>query len=155
MFFHSSYAGRFVTGSRPLTRRIPKQEFRIAANVTRDVQSRGSVHSDCILTVRSAAVGWVDPIMPSGQYQHMAVPPYTRGLEFYGKFLRAAEITVSGIKHHSVNLHDDWKWCRPLFSLDQHHANIDLLIRSGRKDSDPTSTDVRAAFKVVLHRNQL
>jgi NADPH2:quinone reductase len=34
--------------------------------------------------VQAAAVGWVDLIMMSGQYQHMARPPYTPGLEFAG-----------------------------------------------------------------------
>ena len=39
---------------------------------------------DVVLRVRSCAVGWVDLIMSSGQYQHMAPPPYTPGLEFAG-----------------------------------------------------------------------
>jgi len=40
---------------------------------------------DVVLRVRSCAVGWVDLIMSSGQYQHMAAPPYTPGLEFAGE----------------------------------------------------------------------
>ncbi|MEL6177878.1 MAG: NADPH:quinone oxidoreductase family protein [Myxococcota bacterium] len=40
--------------------------------------------SEVLLRVRSCAVGWVDLIMSSGQYQHMAKPPYTPGLEFAG-----------------------------------------------------------------------
>jgi len=39
---------------------------------------------DVVIRVRSCAVGWVDLIMSSGQYQHMAQPPYTPGLEFAG-----------------------------------------------------------------------
>ncbi len=39
---------------------------------------------DVIVAVRSAAVGWVDLLMTSGQYQHMARPPYTPGLESAG-----------------------------------------------------------------------
>jgi NADPH2:quinone reductase len=39
---------------------------------------------DVLLRVRSCAVGWVDLIMSSGQYQHMVEPPYTPGLEFAG-----------------------------------------------------------------------
>jgi NADPH2:quinone reductase len=39
---------------------------------------------DVLLRVRSCAVGWVDLIMSSGQYQHMVHPPYTPGLEFAG-----------------------------------------------------------------------
>ena len=40
---------------------------------------------DVLLRVRSCAVGWVDLLMSSGQYQHMAQPPYTPGLEFAGE----------------------------------------------------------------------
>lgn len=39
---------------------------------------------DVIVQVRSAAVGWVDLLMTSGQYQHMPAPPYTPGLEYAG-----------------------------------------------------------------------
>jgi NADPH:quinone reductase len=39
---------------------------------------------DVIVAVASAAVGWVDLIMTSGQYQHMPKPPYTPGLEYAG-----------------------------------------------------------------------
>ncbi len=41
--------------------------------------------TDVVLRVKSCAVGWVDLIMSSGQYQHMAPPPYTPGLEFSGE----------------------------------------------------------------------
>ena len=41
--------------------------------------------TDVLLRVRSCAVGWVDLLMSSGQYQHMAAPPYTPGLEFAGE----------------------------------------------------------------------
>jgi NADPH2:quinone reductase len=40
--------------------------------------------SDVVVAVRSAAVGWVDLLMSSGQYQHMVQPPYTPGLEYSG-----------------------------------------------------------------------
>ncbi len=43
--------------------------------------ARGEV----IVRVRSASVGWVDLLMTSGQYQHMAKPPYTPGLECAGE----------------------------------------------------------------------
>ena len=39
---------------------------------------------DVVIEVRSAAVGWVDLLMTSGQYQHMPKPPYTPGLEYAG-----------------------------------------------------------------------
>ncbi|MCA9635670.1 MAG: alcohol dehydrogenase catalytic domain-containing protein, partial [Myxococcales bacterium] len=40
--------------------------------------------TDVVIAVESAAVGWVDLLMTSGQYQHMAKPPYTPGLEYSG-----------------------------------------------------------------------
>ena len=40
---------------------------------------------DVIIAVKRAAVGWVDLLMMSGQYQHMARPPYTPGLEYSGE----------------------------------------------------------------------
>lgn len=40
--------------------------------------------SDVIVEIKSAAVGWVDLIMTSGQYQHPPQPPYTPGLEYAG-----------------------------------------------------------------------
>lgn len=40
---------------------------------------------DVIVRVRSAAVGWVDLLMTSGQYQHLPKPPYTPGLESAGE----------------------------------------------------------------------
>jgi len=40
--------------------------------------------TDVIVAVKSAAVGWVDLLMSSGQYQHMPRPPYTPGLEYSG-----------------------------------------------------------------------
>lgn len=39
---------------------------------------------DVIVAIRAAAVGWVDLLMTSGQYQHLAKPPYTPGLEYAG-----------------------------------------------------------------------
>ena len=44
---------------------------------------------DVLVGVRSAAVGWVDLLMSSGQYQHMAAPPYCPGLEYSGEVLWA------------------------------------------------------------------
>jgi NADPH:quinone reductase len=39
---------------------------------------------DVVLRVASAAVGWVDLLMTTGQYQHVPAPPYTPGLEYAG-----------------------------------------------------------------------
>lgn len=41
--------------------------------------------TDVIVAIRSASVGWVDLLMTSGQYQHMAAPPYCPGLEYSGE----------------------------------------------------------------------
>ena len=40
---------------------------------------------DVIIAVKSSAVGWVDLLMTSGQYQHMPPLPYTPGLEYSGE----------------------------------------------------------------------
>jgi NADPH2:quinone reductase len=39
---------------------------------------------EVLIAIRSAAVGWVDLLMTSGQYQHMPPLPYTPGLEYAG-----------------------------------------------------------------------
>ncbi len=44
---------------------------------------------DVVIAVESAAVGWVDLLMTSGQYQHMPTPPYTPGLEYSGRVVWA------------------------------------------------------------------
>ncbi|MBS2030843.1 MAG: NADPH:quinone oxidoreductase family protein [Deltaproteobacteria bacterium] len=44
---------------------------------------------DLVVQVKSAAVGWVDLLMTSGQYQHMPKPPYTPGLECSGEVIWA------------------------------------------------------------------
>lgn len=44
---------------------------------------------EVIIGVQSAAVGWVDLLMTSGQYQHMPAPPYCPGLEYAGNVLWA------------------------------------------------------------------
>ncbi|MGB1275991.1 MAG: alcohol dehydrogenase catalytic domain-containing protein, partial [Nannocystaceae bacterium] len=40
--------------------------------------------TDVLVAVKRAAVGWVDLLMTSGQYQHMPKPPYCPGLEYSG-----------------------------------------------------------------------
>ncbi len=40
--------------------------------------------NDVLVAVKSAAVGWVDLLMTSGQYQHLPKPPYCPGLEYAG-----------------------------------------------------------------------
>lgn len=42
-----------------------------------------------VIAIESAAVGWVDLLMTSGQYQHAAKPPYTPGLEYAGRVVWA------------------------------------------------------------------
>ncbi len=42
---------------------------------------------DVVLQVKSSAIGWVDLMMTSGQYQHQPRLPYTPGLEYSGVVL--------------------------------------------------------------------
>jgi len=52
---------------------------------------------DVIIAIESASVGWVDLLMTSGQYQHMARPPYCPGLEYAGVVAwMGAEAAASG-----------------------------------------------------------
>lgn len=54
--------------------------------------------NEVIVAVRSAQVGWVDLLMTSGQYQHMAKPPYTPGLECAGEIVgRGAAVEAVAI----------------------------------------------------------
>jgi NADPH2:quinone reductase len=41
--------------------------------------------SDLVVRVKSAAVGWVDLLMTSGQYQHAPALPYCPGMEYAGE----------------------------------------------------------------------
>lgn len=52
---------------------------------------------DVIIAIKSASVGWVDLLMTSGQYQHMAKPPYCPGLEYAG-VVAWAGAEVDGVK---------------------------------------------------------
>ena len=52
---------------------------------------------DVVVAVRSAAVGWVDLLMSSGQYQHMAAPPYCPGLEYSGEVLWAGSAATHAV----------------------------------------------------------
>ncbi|MBX3208650.1 MAG: NADPH:quinone oxidoreductase family protein [Labilithrix sp.] len=49
--------------------------------------------NDVVIAIKSASVGWVDLLMTSGQYQHMAKPPYCPGLEYAGVVMwRGADV---------------------------------------------------------------
>ncbi len=55
---------------------------------------------DVVVRVKSAAVGWVDLLMTSGQYQHVPEPPYCPGMEYSG------EIAWAGPEVRSVAVGD-------------------------------------------------
>src|SRR6185503_8825773 len=52
---------------------------------------------DVVVAVKSAAIGWVDLLMASGQYQHVPAPPYTPGLEYAGEVVWCGE-AVDGLE---------------------------------------------------------
>jgi len=60
---------------------------------------------EVLVAVRSAAVGWVDLIMASGQYQHTGTPPYTPGLEYAGE-VAAVGAGVKGLRVGDAVLSD-------------------------------------------------
>lgn len=68
-------------GERPLE--AIEQHLRLEAQLAPDPSDLAS--GDVVIAVRSAAVGWVDLLMTSGQYQHVPEPPYTPGLEYAGE----------------------------------------------------------------------
>ncbi len=68
----------------------------LASHVTLQPQSRPGALGprEVSIAIRSCAVGWVDLLMMSGQYQHMPDPPYTPGLEYAGEVADVgAEVT--------------------------------------------------------------
>ncbi len=67
-------------GERPLE--ALDKHLQIEAQAMPDPASLGA--TDVVVAIKSAAVGWVDLLMMSGQYQHMAKPPYCPGLEYSG-----------------------------------------------------------------------
>ena len=67
----------------------------MAAPEPRDLTPR-----DVIVAIKSASVGWVDLLMTSGQYQHMAKPPYCPGLEYAGV------VAWAGADVHDVKIGD-------------------------------------------------
>ncbi len=52
---------------------------------------------EVVVEVASAAVGWVDLIMTSGQYQHPPKPPYTPGLEYAGTIVAVGPPAGAGV----------------------------------------------------------
>lgn len=82
---HTASPGRRVEvsayGENPLD--TVNQHLRVVAQPVPDPDQLDP--GDVVITVRRAAVGWVDLLMMSGQYQHMVRPPYTPGLEYSGE----------------------------------------------------------------------
>jgi len=75
---------------------------------------------DVIIAIKAASVGWVDLLMTSGQYQHLAKPPYTPGLEYAGVvawagpqakgFAAGDEVLVDGFLAGPRSLGDYQQW---------------------------------------------
>ena len=54
------------------------------------------------IAIKSAAVVWVDFLMTSGQYRHMALPPYCPGIEYSGVVVAAG----SAVDTRSITIDD-------------------------------------------------
>ncbi len=75
---------------------------------------------DVVVAIKSASVGWVDLLMTSGQYQHLAKPPYCPGLEYAGVVAWAGpeakgvapgdEVLVDGFLAGPRSLGDYQRW---------------------------------------------
>ncbi len=62
-----------------------------------DTKSLGD--KDVLIAIKSAAIGWVDLLMTSGQYQHQPPLPYTPGLEYCGEVLwKGSAVETNAIK---------------------------------------------------------
>ncbi|MEN0065989.1 MAG: NADPH:quinone oxidoreductase family protein [Myxococcota bacterium] len=77
-----------TTGQRVMVRQwgeTPLQTLKDHVNLQTMARPTSLEPDEILLRVRSCAVGWVDLIMMSGQYQHQVQPPYTPGIEFAGE----------------------------------------------------------------------
>jgi NADPH:quinone reductase len=66
-----------------------ERHLAIVAQPSPDPETLAS--DEVVVAVKSAQVGWVDLLMTSGQYQHLATPPYTPGLEYSGLVISTGE----------------------------------------------------------------
>ncbi len=78
-----------VSGHRVLVREFADRPLEaVEANLVVEEQAppdtSALASTDVVVAIESASVGWVDLLMMSGQYQHMALPPYVPGLEYCG-----------------------------------------------------------------------
>lgn len=74
-----------VTGQRVVISALAEDPVEAVDGMTLEPMERPTVGPrEVLVAVRAAAVGWVDLIMASGQYQHVPAPPYTPGLEYGG-----------------------------------------------------------------------
>jgi len=69
-----------------------EQYLRIVEQEVPDTNELGE--DEVLIGVKSSAIGWVDLMMISGQYQHQARLPYTPGLEYCGIVLWKGEKVV-------------------------------------------------------------
>lgn len=70
--------------------------LRLEAMTAPDPKTLGA--RDVLVRVRSGSVGWVDLLMTSGQYQHLAPPPYCPGLEWAGEVIW----TGAAVREHAI-----------------------------------------------------
>jgi len=72
--------------------------------VEQDIPTSDEIGDDDVLiAVKSSAIGWVDLMMTSGQYQHQPPLPYTPGLEYSGVVLSKG----TNVSDESINVGDE------------------------------------------------
>ena len=122
--------------------------------------------TDVLIKVRSAAVGWVDLIMSSGQYQHMVQPPYTPGLEYAGEvawmgsevegFALGDRVIADGLQTgpRSLGRHQTWGGFAG-WSVAPAHALIRLPEALSFDQGANLLGNYETAYHCLIHRGRL
>lgn len=121
---------------------------------------------DVLIEVRACAVGWVDLIMSSGQYQHMTKPPYTPGLEFAGVVIWTGadvervrvgdRVIADGMSTgpRSAGAHQQWGGMATYAVLPEASA-IELPDELSFDEGANLLGNYETAYHVLIHRGRL
>lgn len=66
----------------------------IASMTLESMPPPAAKEGEVLVRIKSAAVGWVDLLMTTGQYQHVPKPPYCPGLEYAGEVVGTGQRVI-------------------------------------------------------------